>query len=78
MLLAAALLSGSVEPPQIVSKAAPTSFVERSKASRRVGADGRPLQPETTSRGSSICNPTWWTLSDGSVAGTSIATARRP
>ena len=79
MLLAAALLSGSVEPPRSFQKAAPTSFVERSKASRRVGADGRPLQPETTlTRGSSICNPTSADSSDGSVAGTSIATARRP
>ncbi len=48
MLLAAALLSGAIEPPRSFQKAAPTSFVERSKASRRVGADGRPLQPETT------------------------------
>ena len=47
LTLAAALLSGSVEPPRSFQKAAPTSFVERSKASRRVGADGRPLQPET-------------------------------
>ena len=48
MLLAAALLAGTVEPPKRFQQAAPTSFVERSKASKRTGADGRPLQPETT------------------------------
>ena len=50
MLLAAALLAGTVEPPRQFQQAAPTSFVERSKASKRAGADGRPLQPETTTQ----------------------------
>jgi len=50
MLLAAALLSGTVEPPKRFQQAAPTSFVERSKASKRIGADGHPLQPETTTQ----------------------------
>jgi hypothetical protein len=48
MLLAAALLAGTVEPSKRFQMAAPTSFVERSKASKRLGEDGRPLQPETT------------------------------
>jgi hypothetical protein len=48
MLLAVALLAGTIEPPKRFQMAAPTSFVERSKASKRLGEDGRPLQPETT------------------------------
>ncbi len=48
MLLAAALWAGTVEPPKRFQQEAPTSFVERSKASKRLGPDGRPLQPETT------------------------------
>lgn len=48
MVLAAALLSGAVEPPTRFLMAAPTSFVERNKASKRLGEDCRPLQPETT------------------------------
>ena len=47
LLLAAALMAGTVEPPTRFQKAAPTSFVHKSKASKRLGADGRPLQPET-------------------------------
>lgn len=47
MLLTHALLSGAIGPSESLQKAAPTSFVERSRASKRLGADGRPLQPET-------------------------------
>jgi len=47
MLLAAAVLGGAVEPSSKFRAAAPTSFVERTGASRRIGPDGRPLQPET-------------------------------
>ncbi len=47
MLLAAAVLSGAVEPSSKFRAAAPTSFVEKTGASRRIGPDGRPLQPET-------------------------------
>jgi hypothetical protein len=46
-LLAQAVLSGKVEPSSRFQAAAPTSFVERSRASKRVGVDGKPLQPET-------------------------------
>ncbi len=47
MLLAAAVLGGAVEPSSKFRTAAPTSFVEKTGASRRIGPDGRPLQPET-------------------------------
>lgn len=47
-LLAQALLSGQIAPPTDFTQAAPTSFVHKSKASKRIGTDGKPLQPETT------------------------------
>lgn len=46
-LLAQAVLSGVVEPSLRFRAAAPTSFVERSRASTRIGVDGKPLQPAT-------------------------------
>ena len=48
LLLAQAILAGQVAPPTDFTQAAPTSFVHKSKASKRLGADGKPLQPETT------------------------------
>ena len=45
---AQAILAGQVAPPMDFTQAAPTSFVHKSKASKRLGADGKPLQPETT------------------------------
>lgn len=46
--LARGLLDGSVRPPEIIERTHPTSFVEMGKASKLVGPDGKPLQPETT------------------------------
>jgi hypothetical protein len=46
-LLAQAVLSGVVEPSVRFRSAAPTSFVERSRASTVIGVDGKPLQPAT-------------------------------
>lgn len=47
LLLAQALLAGQVAPPPDFIREAPTSFVHKSKASKKLGADGKPLQPET-------------------------------
>ena len=47
LVLALALLSGRVAPPPDFTRVAPTSFVHKSKASKKLGADGKPLQPET-------------------------------
>lgn len=47
MRLARGLLDGNVKPPEIIERTRPTSFVEMGKASKLVGPDGKPLQPET-------------------------------
>lgn len=46
--LARGILDGNEKPPEIIERTRPTSFVEMGKASKLVGPDGKPLQPETT------------------------------
>lgn len=46
--LARGLLDGNTKPPETIERTRPTSFVEMGKASKLVGPDGKPLQPETT------------------------------
>ncbi len=42
------LFDGSVKPPEHITRTKPTSYVEILKASKQMGSDGKPLQPETT------------------------------
>ena len=46
--IARGLLEGSIEPPELVARTKPTSYVEMGKASKKLGPDGKPLQPEYT------------------------------
>lgn len=46
--MARGLLDGNTKPPEIIERTRPTSFAEIGKASKLVGPDGKPLQPETT------------------------------
>ncbi len=46
--LARGILDGNEKPPEIIERTRPTSFVEMGKASKLIGPDGKPLQPETT------------------------------
>jgi len=42
------VLAGSIEPPELVAHTKPTAYVEMGKASKKLGPDGKPLQPEYT------------------------------
>ena len=42
------LLDGSIQPPERVERTKPTAYVEMGKASKKLGPDGQPLQPEYT------------------------------
>lgn len=44
------LFDGSVKPPEHIARTKPTSYVEILKASKQLGQDGKPLQPETTAQ----------------------------
>lgn len=46
--VARGLLDGSLQPPERVEHTKPTAYVEMSKASKKLGPDGKPLQPEYT------------------------------
>lgn len=46
--IARGLLNGSIQPPEHVQRTHPTAYVELSKASKKLGPDGKPLQPEYT------------------------------
>ncbi len=46
--IARGLLDGSIQPPERVERTHPTAYVELSKASKKLGPDGKPLQPEYT------------------------------
>lgn len=46
--LARGLLDGSIVPPSSVRSTRPSAYVELSKASKKLGPDGKPLQPEYT------------------------------
>ena len=43
--LAKALLAGRVRPPPLVEQTRPTAYVEMTRASKKRGPDGKPLQP---------------------------------
>ena len=46
--IARGLLDGSLQPPEHVEHTKPTTYVEMGKASKKLGPDGKPLQPEYT------------------------------
>ena len=46
--IARGLLDGSIHPPEHVEHTKPTAYVEMGKASKKLGPDGKPLQPEYT------------------------------
>ena len=46
--LAAGLLSGSIKPPELVLRSSPSAYVEMAPASKKLGPDRKPLQPEYT------------------------------
>ena len=46
--IARGLLEGSIGPPELVARTRPTAYVEMGKASKKLGPDGKPLQPEYT------------------------------
>ncbi len=50
MRRARGLFDGSVKPPEHIARTKPTSYVEILKASKQLGPDGKPLQPETTAQ----------------------------
>lgn len=46
--IARGLLDGSIQTPEILERTQPTAYVEMGKASKQLGPDGKPLQPEYT------------------------------
>lgn len=48
MQLARGLLDGTVKPPEGVERTKPSAYVEMAPASKKLGPDGKPLQPEYT------------------------------
>jgi len=46
--IARGLLDGSIQPPELVERTQPSAYVEMGKASKKLGPDGKPLQPEYT------------------------------
>ena len=46
--VARGLLDGSIQTPEILERTQPTAYVEMGKASKQLGPDGKPLQPEYT------------------------------
>ena len=46
--IARGLFDGSIQPPEQVERSKPSAYVEMSKASQKIGPDGKPLQPEYT------------------------------
>lgn len=46
--LARGLLDGSITPPGLIKSSKPSAYVELGKASKKLGPDGKPLQPEYT------------------------------
>ncbi len=48
--IARGLSDGTIKPPAEIERSKPTSYVEMIKASKQLGPDGKPLQPETTAQ----------------------------
>jgi hypothetical protein len=48
MRIARGLLDGTLTPPNSVRSSRPSAYVELGKASKKLGPDGKPLQPEYT------------------------------
>lgn len=48
LTLARGLLDGTIMPPSSVRSTRPSAYVELGKASKKLGPDGKPLQPEYT------------------------------
>ncbi len=47
MQIARGLIEDTLRPPASLERARPTAYVEMAKASKQLGPDGKPLQPDT-------------------------------